>query len=141
MEIVRKNGVSLASVAHPGRFGRHLLLTILALFFIPYLASAALLFSPIYLITAILSKKLDDPAFRNSVQFTVKLILWPIIFLIYAVVAFITMPWFSALVSLLLIAPAYMILHDVVRLVRLLISDIRLRMIAKNLPVNPLNKK
>lgn len=113
-----------AAVKRPlvSRIGRLLLL----LFTLPYTIPASLLASPIALLCKYLFTILKDPAFRNSVRFLMQLFVWPLLLVIYAIIAFCVLPWQVALPVILLAMPAPMAAHEAWKTIRLTISDIKL---------------
>ncbi|MBR6538820.1 MAG: 1-acyl-sn-glycerol-3-phosphate acyltransferase [Bacteroides sp.] len=113
-----------AAVKRPlvSRIGRLLLL----LFTLPYTIPASLLASPIALLCKYLFTILKDPAFRNSVRFLMQLFVWPLLLVIYAIIAFCVLPWQVALPAILLAMPAPIVAHEVWKTIRLTISDIKL---------------
>ena len=122
----RKKGIDVesASVKKPlvSRVGR-ILLTLITL---PYTLPLSVLASPVVGICQFIFTKLKDPAFRNSVRFVMNLVVWPLLVLIYAIIAFCLLPWQWALVVTLLITPAPIGAHEVWKTVRLTVSDIKL---------------
>ena len=85
----------------------------------PVWVAAALLALPIWLPAELMCKrKVKDRAFHNTVRFGFKLILSPIVFALWAVVFFLTMPWWLALALLVAYLPSYSIFHDGLTLFR-----------------------
>ena len=125
-KIRKKKGIDVesASVKKPlvSRIGR-ILLTLITL---PYTLPLSVLASPVVGICQFIFTKLKDPAFRNSVRFVMNLVIWPLLVLIYAIIAFCLLPWQWALVVTLLITPAPIVAHEVWKTVRLTVSDIKL---------------
>ena len=125
-KIRKKKGIDVesASVKKPfvSRIGR-ILLTLITL---PYTLPLSVLASPTAGICQFIFTKLKDPAFRNSVRFVMNLVKWPLLVLIYAIIAFCLLPWQWALVVTLLITPAPIVAHEVWKTVRLTVSDIKL---------------
>lgn len=113
-----------AAVKRPlvSRIGRLLLL----LFTLPYTLPVSLLASPLALLCRYLFTILKDPAFRNSVRFLMQLFVWPILVIIYAIIAFCVLPWQAALVATILLLPAPIVAHEAWKTIRLTISDIKL---------------
>lgn len=93
---------------------------------LPYTIPASLLASPVALICKYIFTKLKDPAFRNSVRFLMNLIVWPILVIIYLIIALCILPWQWVLVATLLIMPAPIIAHELWKSARLIVSDIKL---------------
>lgn len=118
--------ISLSSVAVKYPFLAHALKTIILLVALPYCLPASILTLPINAVCDFLFTKLKDDAFHNSIRYLVNLVLWPILMIIYTIIAFIVLPWQWALPVIALLLPAPIIAHESYRLIRLLISDIRL---------------
>ena len=100
--------------------------TILTLVTLPYTLPASLLASPVFLLCEYLFTKLRDRAFRNSLRFLMNLVLWPLLVLVYSIVAFSVLPWQWALLAALLIMPAPYVAHEAWKTMRLLVSDAKL---------------
>lgn len=94
---------------------------------IPYAMSVSLFVSPVNLLLHVIFKKFKDQAFRNSLRFLMNLLLWPLLLVIYAVIAFCLLPWQWALLLVVLLSPAPRVMHDVYKSVRMIVSDFRLR--------------
>ena len=69
---------------------------------------------------------MKDRAFYNSIRFVVTLVLWPLLLIIYAVVLYCTLPWEWALAASIALVPATVLTQEAWRLLRLVISDLRL---------------
>jgi len=93
---------------------------------LPYTLPVSLLTLPINCVTSYLFTLLKDRAFRNSVRYLVNLVLWPILMIIYTVLAFSFLPWTWALGVVVVLLPAPIIAQESWRLLRLLVSDIKL---------------
>ena len=84
----------------------------------------AVLGLPLFLVCALLSLPMwvtaecicrwavKDPAFQNTARFAVKLVGTPLIFIIWAVLFFLLLPWWAAAGLLLLFLPSYSIFYD-----------------------------
>ena len=122
----KKKGIDTesASVKKPlvSRLGR-ILLTLVTL---PYTLPVSILAAPVVGICQFIFTKLKDPAFRNSVRFVMNLIVWPLLVLIYAIIACCLLPWQWALAATVLIMPAPTVAHELWKTMRLTVSDIRL---------------
>ena len=92
---------------------------------LPYCLPVSILTLPIKALLGFLFTKLKDQAFHNSVRYVVNLVLWPILMIIYAVIAYSLLPWQWALPLTLVLLPAPIVAHETWRLIRLAISDIR----------------
>lgn len=121
-----KKGICIesASVKKPivSRIGR-ILLTLITL---PYTIPAAVLASPLVFICQFIFTKLKDPAFKNSVRFVMNLFVWPLLVLIYAIVAFCLLPWQWAIVAAILLMPAPCAAYELWKTIRFVVSDIKL---------------
>lgn len=113
-----------ASVAKPlmSRTKR-ILLTLLTL---PYTLPTSLLASPLALICKYIFTKLKDPAFKNSVRFFICLFVWPLLLVIYSIIALTQFPLWWALAAILLAMPAPIAAHELWKTTRLIASDIKL---------------
>ena len=73
----------------------------------------ALLALPMWLPAEFLCrKKVKDPAFHNTVRFGCRLLLGPVTFLLWTVLAFCLLPWWPALALLLVFIPSYSLFYD-----------------------------
>ena len=80
---------------------------------LPVWAICAVLSLPIWLPAEWMCKhKVRDHAFHNTVRFGFKLILTPIVFAVWAVVFFMTLPWWLALALLAVYIPSFSIFYD-----------------------------
>jgi len=99
-------GVSIHSFGknRPGRKGlgrlalKIALKLILALIGLPVFVFCAIVSIPMWLTSVLLSKKVKDRAFHNTVKFGTKVVFWPIMLIIWAVLFFIFLPWPIALI-------------------------------------------
>ncbi len=125
---IRKNSkISLNSVVSARGVLCNVLKSLLLLLTLPYTVVAGICALPSTLLCNSLLKKFKDKAFHNSVRMMINLLVWPLLMIIYAVIAYIFLPWQWALPLTLLLLPAPYVAHDVFRAVRLLASDCRLR--------------
>lgn len=79
---------------------------------LPFWPVSAILSLPMWLTAEILCRKIKDKAFCNSVRFLVKLFLEPILFLVYAILGFIFLPWWLAIILLVWFLFSYGIFYD-----------------------------
>lgn len=134
-----KAKISLSSAVVKRPLYANLLKNIIFLITLPYTIPASLVTLPLTGVIGFLLSKFKDRAFHNSVRFVVTLVLWPILLIIYAIVAFCTLPWEWAIAAWLLTIPAPFIAQDSYRLLRIMISDVKyttngkLRRMAKEL--------
>ena len=125
-KIRKSNGISLKSVVSENSAFLNIFKLLLLLVTLPYTLAAGLLSLPVILLCNTICKKFKDKAFHNSVRMMLNLLVWPLLMIIYSVIAYICLPWQWALPLTLVMLPAPYIVHDVYRAVRILISDIKL---------------
>ena len=125
-KIRKSNGISLKSVVSENSASLNIFKFLLLLVTLPYTLAAGLLSLPVILLCNTICKKFKDKAFHNSVRMLLNLLVWPLLMIIYSVIAYICLPWQWALPLTLVMLPAPYIVHDVFRAVRILISDIKL---------------
>ena len=125
-KIRKSNGISLKSVVSENSASLNIFKLLLLLVTLPYTLAAGLLSLPVILLCNTICKKFKDKAFHNSVRMLLNLLVWPLLMIIYSVIAYICLPWQWALPLTLVMLPAPYIVHDVYRAVRILISDIKL---------------
>lgn len=122
----KEKGISLKSVAQQSSLLQTVLKLLLLLATLPYTLTASVFMVPVTVLCNTICKKFKDKAFYNSVRYLMNLLLWPLLMIIYAVVAFICLPGIWALVAVLAILPAPVVAHEVYRYARLIISDLGL---------------
>lgn len=120
-----KSKISLSSVVVKFPFYSNLLKNIIFFVTLPYTILAGIVTLPLTGIVSILLSKFKDRAFFNSVRFVATLLVWPLLLVIYAIIAFLFFPWEWALVGWLLTIPASIASQDSYRLLRIMISDIK----------------
>ena len=99
------------------------------LFFIvalPYCIPVSVLTLPIKLVCLLVCHLMKDKAFHNSARYLVNLVLWPILMIIYAVIAYSFLPWQWVLPVTIVLMPAPIVAHETWRVLRVLISDVKL---------------
>lgn len=126
-KIRKAKNISLKSVASRQCAVCDILKSLLLLVTLPYTIAATLLTLPVTLLCNTIFKKFKDQAFRNSVRFIMNLIVWPLLMIIYAVIAYIFLPWQWALPLTLALLPAPLIVHDVYKTARIVASNFKLR--------------
>lgn len=124
--IRRSKRISLASVSVRFPILSRILKTLFVILTLPYCTPVSILTLPIKALCAFLFTKFKDKAFYNSVRFLVNLVIWPLLMIIYSIVAYCLLPWYWALPLTLALLPAPIVAHEVWRLLRLFGSDIRL---------------
>ena len=122
----RANRISLASVSIKYPILSRILRTIIFIVALPYFIPISILTLPIKLLCNFLFTKLKDYAFRNSIRFLANLVLWPILMIIYSIIAYALLPWQWALPVTILLLPAPIVAHEMWRLFRLAKSDVKL---------------
>ena len=125
-EIRKAEQISLKSVSVKYPLLSRILKVLIMLVTLPYTLVATLFTSPILLACNLIFKMFKDQAFRNSVRYVLNLVLWPLLLAIYAIFAFIYLPWAWALLAIVALIPAPILAHEVYRLFRIMISDIKL---------------
>ena len=118
--------ISLGSVIMKNPFWSRLIKFIVFIITLPYTIPTGILTLPVTGVAAFIFSKMKDRAFYNSIRFVVTLVLWPILLIIYAIIAYCTMPWLWALIITLALVPGTIITQDAYKLFRLIISDIKL---------------
>ena len=118
--------ISLKSVSVKYPLLSRILKVLFVLVTLPYTLIATVLTAPIPLACHYIFKMFKDQAFRNSVRYVMNLVAWPLLLAIYAIFAFIYLPWVWALVGVVAFIPAPILVHEVYRLFRLMVSDIKL---------------
>ena len=121
-----KERISLASVSIKYPILSRILKTLFFIVALPYFIPISILTLPIKLLCNFIFTKLKDYAFRNSIRFLVNLVLWPVLMIIYSIIAYIFLPWQWALPLTLSLLPAPVVAHEMWRLFRLAKSDIKL---------------
>lgn len=122
----KSDKISLASVSIKYPILSRVLKFLFLLVALPYCIPVSILTLPIKLLCNFIFTKLKDYAFRNSIRYLVNLLLWPLLMIIYSVVAFIALPWQWALPVIVMLLPAPIVAHETWRLIRLVGSDIKL---------------
>lgn len=105
--------------------GNALLKGLAAFAMLPYFIFCAIASLPLWATFMALKKKLKDKAFRNTAGFGVKLAMGPIVFALWAVLAFCLLEWPLALALSVLTIPSYSFFHDYIEFMRRWISDLR----------------
>ena len=122
----KSQNISLASVSVKFPVLSRVLKTLFVLIALPYCIPVSVLTLPINLLCSFIFTKLRDYAFRNSVRYLVNLLVWPLLMIIYSIVAYAVLPWQWALPITIALLPAPIVAHETWRLLRLGISDIKL---------------
>ena len=118
--------ISLSSVVVRHSAFMYVVRLLIFLLMLPYSLPAMVLTLPIVGLCQAVFTKLKDYAFRNSVRYFINLVVWPLLMIIYSVIAYILLPWQWALPVTLATLPAPIVAHETYRLIRILKSDIKL---------------
>ena len=122
----KADNISLASVAVRNFTLSQVMKYLLLLISLPYSIPASILTLPLTGVLAKLCGMFKDGAFHNSVRYLVNILLWPLLMAIYSIVAYALLPWQWALPLTLALLPAPIVAQEVYRLIRLILSDMRL---------------
>lgn len=125
LKMRKKDNISLKSVAKPHGFFAQVVRVLLLLATLPYTLAATICTLPVTLVCNVLEGKFKDKAFLNSVRLVVKLVLWPLLFIAYTVVAFICLPTLWAIVTVIALLPVNAVTHDTFRAFRMVASDFK----------------
>ena len=120
------NGISLKSVAKPRTPLTQAARALLLLITLPYTLFTSICTLPLTITSILLGKKFKDKAFLNSVRLVIRLLLWPLIFIIYTVIAFMFLPNLWAVAIVVALLPAIIVTQDAHRTVRMAVSDFKL---------------
>ena len=121
-----QSNISLSSVAVRNFTISQVMKYLLLLVSLPYSIPASILSLPLTGVLAKLCGMFKDGAFHNSVRYLVSILLWPLLMIIYAIIAYVCLPWQWALPITLALLPAPIVAQEVYRLIRLIFSDMRL---------------
>lgn len=122
----QRDGITLKSVAVRYPIFSRILKLLIFLVTLPYALATAVASLPVTLLCRFIFKKFKDQAFRNSVRYLIYLVVWPIVMLLYAIIAFVLAPWQAALIAVLLLLPSPFVADESYRLMRLMVSDYKL---------------
>jgi 1-acyl-sn-glycerol-3-phosphate acyltransferase len=125
-QLRRSRRISLSSVSVKHNIFSRVLRILIFILLLPYSLPASLLTLPISGVCQLLFRKMEDYAFRNSVRYVINLVMWPILMVIYAIIAYAVLPWKVALIITLAALPAPIVAQEIYRLMRIFKSDIKL---------------
>lgn len=120
-----KNRISVTSTAKKLPLFNFIWKFIIALAGLPYFLASTIVNLPVWLTTNIIRGKLKDPAFGNTVSYCVKLVLFPLVFIVGTALMFSLIKWEWALAGTILLFFSYDFFIDYKELCRRFISDIR----------------
>lgn len=122
----RRKGLSVYSFGKKNPALSCILKTIGALAGLPYFIFSAIASLPLWLTMVFLKQSIRDKAFRNTARFGVKLGIGPIAFLLWTVLSFCFLPWYTAVAVSLGTIPAYSYFHIYKEFIRLYMSDLKI---------------
>ena len=125
-EMRTQQSISLKSVSAKNGLASRIMQMFFFILKLPYTIPASILTLPMVAVVKFLFTKITDHAFRNSIRFLINLVLWPILMIIYAAVAYSLLPWEWALPITLALLPAPIVAQETWRMLRLFKSDIKL---------------
>ena len=125
-QLRRSRRISLSSVSVKHNIFSRVVRILIFILLIPYWLPASILTLPISGVCQLLLRKIKDYAFHNSVRYVINLVMWPILMVIYAIIAYATMPWEYALIITLAALPAPIVAQEIYRLMRIFKSDVKL---------------
>jgi hypothetical protein len=120
------NSISLKSVSVKNGFASRLVQLLFFILKLPYTIPTSILTLPMVAVVKFLFTRIKDHAFRNSIRFFINLVMWPVLMIIYSVIAYALIPWKWALVVTLAALPAPIVAQEVYRLLRIFKSDVKL---------------
>lgn len=125
-EMRKREQISLKSVSVKHTVWSRIKKLLFVLITLPYTLPVSILTLPMHFVCNFLFSKLKDYAFRNSVRYIINLVMWPILMIIYSIIAYILLPWQVALPVTLALLPAPIVAQEAWRAIRILISDFKL---------------
>ena len=125
-EMRTQQSISLKSVSAKNGLASRIMQMFFFILKLPYTIPASILTLPMVAVVKFLFTKIKDHAFRISIRFLINLVLWPILMIIYAAVAYSLVPWEWALPITLALLPAPIVAQETWRMLRLFKSDIKL---------------
>ena len=118
--------ISMNSVAKRPTALSVALKALLLLVTLPYTLVTMVLTLPLTAVSMFLTSKFKNRAFHNSVRFVLRLLLWPLLMIIYTVVAYVCISPLWATCAVLAAIPAPAVAQDTFRAMRLTVSDFRM---------------
>lgn len=122
----KEEHISLNSVSVKYPLLSRILKVLFMLVTLPYTLVATVCTLPIKIACHFIFKLFKDQAFRNSVRYVLHLVLWPLLMVVYGLLSFVYLPTLWAVVATVALIPAPIVTHEVYRLFRIMISDIKL---------------
>lgn len=121
----KEQGVSVTSVAKKRPFWRTLWKTFMITIGLPIFLVAAVVSSPIWLISTSIINGLKDKAFSNSVNFVVELLMHPLVMATGITLLFCLVKWPIAIIGSVFLYYSHVFFYDYCQYVRKWMSDIR----------------
>ena len=121
-----EKGISLKSVTNPHGCLSQTARALLLLVTLPYTLFTSLCTLPLTIVSILLGSKFKDKGFLNSVRLVIRLVLWPLLFVIYTVVAALCLPKLWAIAVVVALLPAVAVTQDAYRAARMAVSDFKL---------------
>jgi len=109
-------------IVRPAKTGKKPLLAMLTA---PFALLASVLSAPMWIVSELICRKLKDKAFGNSIRFFMKLVLTPLTAIVWALVLFLTLPWWIAAPLMLYFFFSYTIVYEWSALLKPVSEDIR----------------
>lgn len=124
-EVRKKARISINTVNKRHPAGSWILNTILSVLFLPMFLVYATASLPVWVTCEAVTSRLKDKAFANSIRMLILLVMWTLLYIVWAVVLFCNLKWWVALIAALLLQPAAIMVYDYFELVRMTLSDWR----------------
>ena len=121
-----EKGISLKSVTNPHGCLSQTARALLLLVTLPYTLFTSLCTLPLTIVSILLGSKFKDKGFLNSVRLVIRLVLWPLLFVIYTVIAALCLPKLWAIAVVVALLPAVAVTQDAYRAARMAVSDFKL---------------
>lgn len=130
----REKHISVKAMTKNASFGMTLLKSLLAIIGLPVFVAAAVVTSPIWIVSLLIISGLKDPAFRNTVNMGVEFVLHPLISAIGVTLLFCLAPWEIAVLGTIFLYFSYVFFIDYKEFFRILASDWRWLFYRKMMP-------
>ena len=117
--------ISSWSLAADHTLPRALRKSLAALVISPIVLFAAVVSSPMWLLSARMVNRLKDKAFTQTARFGVKFAMTPLLVIVWALVFFLCLPFKAAVVAFILALFSHIIFYESIERGRVLLSDIR----------------
>lgn len=107
-----KHNIRSSSTKHKRPLAAAVAGSLALLCLLPYYLFCAITTLPSWLLSLLIVSKVKDKAFYNTARFGVNLILWPLLVLMWIIVATNTLPLVAAIMAILLILPGVAFFYD-----------------------------